>query len=97
MGVVRLIYLSPELRMLTNRSEEQIAINERMTIVDVLRILGEKYGPSFAYLLFDSNGSLRAGVELFIDGALVPNKDLKLEVGSNKEVSLILATPIGGG
>jgi len=55
------------LESLAGRREDSVEVSEDATVLDVLRLLGETYGPQFSETLFRSPGQVQTHLRVFFN------------------------------
>jgi len=85
------------IRELANRREDVLDVREGSTVLDVLNLLGEKYGEKFRDYVFDpKTGTPRAYLQFLVNGDSISNSG-GLSTVLTDNSSLVIIPPVGGG
>lgn len=89
-------YLGP-LKDITGKREEQIELDDRAKIYDLIQRLGQKYGEAILKLILNPNGALKDDVQLIINGRSIKgHKELYGSLLTEGAVAAILSVKGGG-
>jgi len=84
------------LREIVGKPQEQIELSEAVTVNELLRQLGEKYGEKFTHYVYDEKGMVRGHLHFLINGkSITIQKGLKTKLKENDILAIL--PPVGGG
>jgi MoaD family protein len=84
-------------REIANRREDVLEVEESSTVLDVLKLLTEKYGEKFRDYVFDpKTGTPRPYLQFLVNGDSISNLDGFSTVLTD-DSSLVIIPPVGGG
>lgn len=73
------------IRDVINEPKIEISLPDNSTVLDLLNVLAERYGPKFADRLLTKNKRLQPYVRLFINNTNVDFHQLDMDLGSKGE------------
>ena len=83
------------LREITEKREEDLIVEDKTKVGEILNLLTERYGDEFSDYLFEKEG-LRSNIQILINGTnilMLDGVDTKLDA----ESTLAIVPPVGGG
>lgn len=84
-------------RELVDQREEILEVSEKATVLDLLRLLAEKYGERFREYVFDSkSGNPRSYLQFLLDENSISNLDGFSTVLTHN-CTFAIIPPVGGG
>jgi MoaD family protein len=100
MNVLRakIAYLGYIRHIVGNKKEEEINLEEGLTVQDLLVLLGKKYGGRFRNSIQISDDKLKSSVIVLINGRNINQVDgLNTKLNREVEVQIVVMSPLGGG
>ena len=86
------------IRHIVGKKEEEINLEEGLTVQDLLVLLGRKYGGRFRNSIQISDDKLRSSVIVLINGRNINQIDgLNTKLIGEVEVQIVVMSPLGGG
>jgi molybdopterin synthase sulfur carrier subunit len=84
------------LREIVGEPQKQIELPEAVTVDELLRQLGEKYGEKFTSYIYDDKGMVRGHLHFLINGkSITTQQGLKTKLKENDILAIL--PPVGGG
>jgi len=84
------------LREIVGEPQEQIELPEPVTVNELLRQLGKKYGEKFMRYVYDEKGMVRGHLHFLINGkSITTQQGLKTKLKENDVLAIL--PPVGGG
>ncbi|UCD72985.1 MAG: MoaD family protein [Candidatus Bathyarchaeota archaeon] len=83
------------LREITQKREEDLIVEEKMKVREILNLLSERYGDEFSNYLFEKEG-LRSHIQILLDGTNILMLD-GFDTELDAESTLAIVPPVGGG
>ena len=84
------------LREITGKKTEEIQIQEKTTVKDILTILSEKYGKNFREYIYSKNGKVQGFLSFLVNGKNI-NAVEGFETKLRKGDTVAILPPVGGG
>jgi molybdopterin converting factor small subunit len=83
------------IRGIIGMGEDKLAVPSKVSVIEVIRLLCEKYGQKFEDIALIGNNELNSGLIVFVNGKHVT--DPSHEILPEEEVQLMLAAQMKGG
>ncbi len=84
-------------RELANKREDDLDVRDGSTVLDILRILAQRYGEKFRDYVFDTKtGAPRSYLQFLVNGDSISNLN-GLSTPLTDGSALVLIPPVGGG
>jgi molybdopterin synthase sulfur carrier subunit len=83
------------LREITEKREEDLFVEDRAKVGEILDLLTERYGDEFSDYLFEKEG-LRSHIQILLNGTNILTLD-GFETELDAESTLAIVPPVGGG
>jgi molybdopterin synthase sulfur carrier subunit len=84
------------LREIVGEPQKQIELSEAVTVDELLRQLGERYGEKFTRYIYDEKGMVRGHLHFLINGkSITTQQGLKTKLKENDILAIL--PPVGGG
>ena len=86
------------LQRLTNHRETQVEIQGETTVLELLTILGKRYGPDFTSAIFRAPGEVQTYLSIFLDDEEVPvSEPISADQSRARKVELLILPVFEGG
>ncbi len=86
------------LQRLTDHRETQVEIQKETTILELLTILGERYGPDFTSAIFRAPGEVQTYLSIFLDDEEVSvSEPISMDQSTARKVELLILPIFEGG
>jgi molybdopterin converting factor small subunit len=89
-------------RDVVREKDVRVALRRGETVEDLLRRLGDAYGPALRERLLDGRGEVRKNVTVFVDGERADTASSRLgtpasEAGATSRVTVVVLAAVAGG
>ena len=86
------------LQRLTDHRETQVEIQKETTILELLTILGKRYGPDFTSAIFRAPGEVQTYLSIFLDDEEVSvSEPISADQSTARKVELLILPIFEGG
>ncbi len=86
------------LQRLTDHRETQVEIQKETTILELLTILGKRYGPDFTSAIFRAPGEVQTYLSIFLDDEEVSvSEPIRADQSTARKVELLILPIFEGG